>query len=116
MRTQRCWRGGKAFGRMSRDTEMARRGKIAVLPFLVRSELNIRLSAGEKTGQILAWLNSLGEAKALFPEGINDENLLAWRKGGYQDWLNARPGRREKSVVRFQRLRDVMSGRQRKAK
>jgi len=74
---------------------MARIGKIARLPESIRTELNLKLLAGEPAVRILPWLNGLLEVQQILEtdfEGlhINDENLSKWRNGGYQDWLNRR--------------------------
>lgn len=70
---------------------MARIGKIARLPESVREELNKRLRSGSLGPQLLPWLNSLPEVRAVLEEhfgnqNINAENLSAWRQGGYADW------------------------------
>ena len=71
---------------------MARIGKIARLPRLIRSELNSRLQDGQEGKQIVLWLNSLPEVKAVLAESfdarpINEQNLSDWRQRGYQEWL-----------------------------
>lgn len=70
----------------------ARKGKIARLPLRIREEVCERLLDGEPGSQILPWLNGLADTKAVLEahfggDKINDENLSAWRTGGYQDWL-----------------------------
>lgn len=67
-------------------------GKIARLPHEVREEVCRRLRDGEMGKTILAWLNGLPEVKQICGEHFNspiidDENLRAWRAGGYQEWL-----------------------------
>jgi hypothetical protein len=71
---------------------MARQGKIARLPVALRAELNARLLDGLAAGEILPWLNDLPEVQRVLKthfasEPINDQNLSAWRLGGYADWL-----------------------------
>jgi len=69
---------------------MARQGKIARLPALVRDALNVRLQNGEPASQILPWLNALPETQAVLTafaeQAVNDSNLSAWRTGGFLDW------------------------------
>jgi len=75
---------------------MAQRvGKIARLPVKIREELNQRLLDGQTAAKILPWLNALPEVKRALGEdfeglAVNDENLSAWRSGGYADWLKQR--------------------------
>ena len=69
-----------------------RTGKIARLPYNIRSALNLALRDGAKAADLLAWLNALPEVKEILQrdfEGrpINEPNLSDWRSGGYQDWL-----------------------------
>jgi hypothetical protein len=70
----------------------ARKGKIARLPLRIRDEVSERLRDGQGGTQILLWLNSLTAVKESLKanfngEPINDENLSAWRSGGFQDWM-----------------------------
>jgi hypothetical protein len=70
---------------------MARLGKIARLPEVVREELNRRLRNGQLGPQILPWLNAHPEVIAVLQEffggqPINAQNLSDWRQGGYQEW------------------------------
>lgn len=70
---------------------MARQGKIARLPELVRDELNKRIRSGTLGPQLLPWLNALPEVRAVLEEHfqnkeINAQNLSDWRNGGYEDW------------------------------
>jgi hypothetical protein len=72
---------------------MTHRGKIARLPPELRHQLNERLENCEKSGTLLAWLNGLPEVQTLlareFGAGpINRENLSAWRRGGFAEWLD----------------------------
>lgn len=73
----------------------ARLGKIARLPLAIREEVNQRLLNGEKGAKILHWLNGLAEVKAVLEEDfeglhVNDDNLSAWRTGGFVDWQKKR--------------------------
>jgi hypothetical protein len=70
----------------------ARTGKIARLPQAVREETNERLREGAPLGEILSWLNSLPEVRAVLRqrfdgEPISEQNLSRWRCGGYAGWL-----------------------------
>ena len=71
---------------------MTRTGKIARLPREIRDALNRRLQDGECGKALVAWLNSLPEVQArpateLDGRPINEQNLSAWKQGGYQEWL-----------------------------
>ncbi len=73
----------------------ARSGKIAALPEDIRGELNQRLADGEQEPQILPWLNALPAVRRLMEERfggkpVGQQNLSAWRRGGFQDWRFAR--------------------------
>jgi hypothetical protein len=75
-------------GRFGRE----RRGKVARLPHSVRQALNERLREGQAADEILSWLNSLPEVRALLRKRfdgspISRENLSRWRCGGYAGWL-----------------------------
>jgi viroplasmin and RNaseH domain-containing protein len=70
---------------------MSRNGKIARLPAPLREQINLRLQNGEKGRDIIAWLNSNNEVKALLASEfggheISDDNLSQWKHGGYHDW------------------------------
>jgi len=70
----------------------ARVGKIARLPKKLREELNTRLENGEPGEELVKWLNGLPEMKEVLDEQfggslITENNLSAWKQGGYQDWL-----------------------------
>ena len=70
---------------------MSRVGKIARLPEHIREQINRRLQDGEEGKDIIAWLNSLDEVKAVLAgkfagRPINDGNLSEWKLGGYRDW------------------------------
>lgn len=58
-----------------------RTGKIARLPFELRTEVNGWLRDGLPYAQIIAFLAAKGH------EGINEQNVTNWKDGGHQDWL-----------------------------
>lgn len=58
-----------------------RNGKIARLPFIVRTTVNEKLRDGVTYGVIIDDLAAIN-----FP-GINEQNITAWMQGGHQDWL-----------------------------
>ena len=67
---------------------MTRRGKIARLAVGVRKALNQRLDEGEPG---VAWLDGLPEVRAVLARdfdgmGLSEQNLSAWRWGGFRDW------------------------------
>jgi hypothetical protein len=69
----------------------SRTGKIARLPKSLRDVLNLMLQDGATYNQIRAAIAKAIERTPL-PEGekapdLNDQNIQAWREGGYQDWL-----------------------------
>jgi len=69
-----------------------RKGKIARLPKAIRDQVNVRLLNNETAGTILPWLNALPETQAILKdyfngEPISDQNLSAWRTGGFADWM-----------------------------
>jgi hypothetical protein len=69
-----------------------RRGKIARLPRPIRDEINVRLDDGQEAEEILAWLNALPEVRQAIAKYFNGipispQNLSAWRRGGFQEWL-----------------------------
>lgn len=71
---------------------MARNGKIARLPRKFRDELNRRLDNAEPGEQLVAWLNSNKEVRAVLARHfdahpITEQNLSEWKQGGFQDWL-----------------------------
>lgn len=70
---------------------MTRTGKIARLPFAVRETLNRCLRDGQLGSELVVWLNSLPEVKAIltadFFGHITPQNLSEWKQGGYRDWL-----------------------------
>jgi hypothetical protein len=70
---------------------MSRIGKIGRLPHHVREQLNGRLADGEPGPQILEWLNGLPDAQKILERDfggrtVNEQNLTAWRQGGFIDW------------------------------
>lgn len=70
-----------------------RKGKIARLPKSIRDQVNVRLLNNETAGTILPWLNALPEVKAVLEdqfkgEAISDQNLSAWRTGGFSEWMD----------------------------
>ena len=75
----------------------SRIGKIARLPLPIRQRLNERLENGEPNRRVVCWLNSLEPVQqrlAEYFEGrpINENNLSAWKQGGFRDWQrNQRP-------------------------
>jgi len=71
---------------------MARTGKIARLPREIRTQLNRRLSDGEKARRLVEWLNSLPDVRAILESDfagreITEQNLYEWKQGGYPEWL-----------------------------
>ena len=71
--------------------EPTRRGKIARLPRALREELNHRLDEGDPQKDLVGWLNSLPEVKAVLQahfegKAITAQNLSEWKQGGYRDW------------------------------
>ena len=70
---------------------MTRNGKIARLPKEIREQLNQRLNDGRQGKELVVWLNSLPEVRAVLAalfEGkvINKQNLSQWRNGGFREW------------------------------
>jgi hypothetical protein len=70
----------------------SRTGKIACLPEEIRDEVNYRLIDGIKGPELLPWLNSQPEVRDVLTRhfggrDINHQNLSAWRRGGFRDWL-----------------------------
>ena len=64
---------------------------MARLPKAIRDELNRRLADGEQGKRLVVWLNGLEEVQAVLKadfqgKSINDQNMTAWKQGGYQDW------------------------------
>jgi hypothetical protein len=74
-----------------RSRSRSRTGKIARLPLAIRQQLNQRLQNGEQGKLLVQWLNGLPEAQAVLAsqfggQPILEQNLSAWKKGGYRDW------------------------------
>ena len=70
---------------------MARIGKIARLPKVIRDELNQRLRDGQMANQLTEWLNGLEPVRAVLKSQfggrpITQQNMSDWRKGGYAEW------------------------------
>jgi hypothetical protein len=70
----------------------SRNGKIARLPLAIRRQLNQRLQNGERGGPLIEWLNRLPEVQAVLAAQFNgqpivQQNLSAWKLGGYRDWV-----------------------------
>ena len=70
---------------------MTRTGKIARLPHDLREQINRRIRDGHPGKDILDWLNSLPQVRALLQAEfenlpINLTNLGQWKNGGYRDW------------------------------
>jgi hypothetical protein len=68
-----------------------RTGKIARLPYHLREQLCHRLLDGESGPSLLEWLNAEPEVQAVLAKDfagrpINEQNLSAWRQGGFVDW------------------------------
>jgi hypothetical protein len=75
---------------MSADNT-ARKGKIARLPQALREQLNERLRDGQSGPEIIAWLNAEPIAVEIMQKHfsgdlVNEQNLSAWRNGGYLEW------------------------------
>jgi len=84
-------------------------GKIARLPNDIREQLNQRLLDGHPVATILPWLNGLSLVKEILAAHfaaapINKQNIFAWRRTGYQDWL-----KEWKSIARLERARQYAS-------
>jgi hypothetical protein len=58
-----------------------RTGKIARLPFAVRTEVNTRMRDGQPYERIAAWLGTECGVS------VSDQNLTNWRTGGHAEWL-----------------------------
>lgn len=70
-------------------------GKIGRLPAAIREELNQRLLDNEPASKILPWLNALPETLRILDDHFGEEpvtpqNLSAWKKAGFADWLARR--------------------------
>src|SRR4029079_11282114 len=74
---------------------MSRTGKIAKLPPALQEELNHQLERGVSGRILVEWLNAHPAVQAVlreFFEGapVNEQNLCAWRRGGFTDWQTRR--------------------------
>ena len=70
---------------------MTRHGKIARLPHPIREQINRRLQNSDEGREIVEWLNSLPEVRAVMDaefdgQAVSEMNLSNWRLGGYRDW------------------------------
>ena len=79
-------------------------GKIARLSKRRREEVNRRLENGQTGRDILRWLNGLKDVKAVLRaqfggRAVNKQNLSAWRRSGYGEWLELE--RQHRSVRRM---------------
>ena len=68
-----------------------RLGKIARLPYGIRSQLNARLADNEPAADLVDWLNAQPEVQAILAgqfdgRPITQQNLSAWKQGGFRDW------------------------------
>lgn len=61
-----------------------RTGKIARLPFAVRTTVNEKLRDGVPYAAIIKGLEEEGHYS---PGAVNEQNLTNWAQGGHQDWL-----------------------------
>ena len=62
------------------------------MPHTVREELNRRLQEGETGVQLVAWLKGLPDtqrvpAQCFGGRPVNEQNLSAWKAGGYREWM-----------------------------
>ena len=62
------------------------------MPHTVREELNRRLQEGETGVQLVAWLNGLPDTQRVPADcfggrPVNEQNLSAWKAGGYREWV-----------------------------
>jgi hypothetical protein len=76
------------------------KGKIARLPHEIRETLNLRLQNGGEGGSLLTWLNSVPAVRLVLASDfggkpVNKQNLSAWRKGAYREWLTRREAAEE---------------------
>jgi hypothetical protein len=70
---------------------MTRHGKIARLPHAIREQVNRRLQNSDEGKEIVEWVNSLPEVRAIMDaefggQPVSEVNLSNWRLGGYRDW------------------------------
>jgi hypothetical protein len=70
---------------------VTRIGKIGRLPKAIREELNRKLDDGAAGPSLLEWLNALPGVQLVLrdqfdSQPISEQNLSAWRLGGFLDW------------------------------
>jgi len=70
---------------------MTRHGKIARLPHPIRELINRRLQNSDEGKEIVEWVNSLPEVRAIMDaefasQPVSEMNLSNWRLGGFRDW------------------------------
>ena len=73
-------------------------GKIARLSKRRREDVSRRMQNGLPGREILKWLNKLPDVKAVLKaqfgrRAINQQNLTAWRRSGYVEWLRLEEAR-----------------------
>ena len=96
---------------MTRTTHV---GKIARLSKRRREEVSRRLENGMPGGEILTWLNGRRDVKAVLRaqfggRPVNKQNLSAWRRSGYVEWLALEAARQR--VDRLVSLGDDLAAR-----
>ena len=74
-----------------RRSVVAHPGKVARLPFAVRSELNRRMFKGEESAETLTWLNALPAVRGVLSahfggNAVTPAQLGIWLAGGYAEW------------------------------
>jgi len=74
------------------DLPTTPKGKIARLPARLREEVCRRLHDMQPASVLLAWLNAEAETQRVMreqfaAEPVSEQNLSAWRQGGFQLWL-----------------------------
>jgi hypothetical protein len=84
--------------------------KIACLPHDIRKQLNQRLRDGQRSPQILPWLNELPAVKEILiaqfsGKPVNRQNLSNWRHSGYQLWL-----KEQSHIIQISHLANYASG------
>lgn len=84
----------KSSQHLSGSPTVTHKGKIARLPYAIRTELNTRLRDGQTGPEILAWLNDLPAVRKRMGElfsgkAVSLQNLSEWRRGGYREWLTS---------------------------
>src|ERR1700722_7086417 len=85
------WAGRKIQNSTFTKHMLSRIGKIARLPANIRYQLNHRLLDNESGTHLLTWLNGLPEVQVMLEQyfdsrPINQQNLSAWRTGGFSEW------------------------------